>query len=155
MIIHFTLDGKKVREDVAPTLRLIDYLKNVHCLATRYGCGEGECGACGVLIDGKCSLSCLTLMGTLEGKNIVTIESFSKTPEYRLLERCYIEAGAIQCGYCTPGMIIASYALLKEKAHPSEQEIRLGISGNLCRCTGYAMIIKAIQLAAERKVGEW
>lgn len=114
------------------------------------GCGKGECGACTVLLDGKAVPSCLVLAAQAEGKDVLTVEGLANeglTP----LQRAFVEEGAVQCGYCTPGMILSAEALLRENPNPSEEEIKEAISGNLCRCTGYLKIIKAIKKAAKRR----
>ncbi|HAK44674.1 MAG TPA: ferredoxin, partial [Spirochaeta sp.] len=122
-------------------------------------CGEGECGACSIFLDGKLVNSCCVPAINADGAEIITIDGFSETREFEIISKAYADAGAVQCGFCTPGFIMASAALLKELPAPSEDEIRIGISGNLCRCTGYTMIIEAVQiaavnLAAERKAAD-
>ncbi len=154
--MEFKLNGRNVESQSSPDTRLLDVLRDEFLLTgPKEGCGEGECGACSVLVDGKLTVSCITACGSVQGKSIVTIEGFSKTPQYEVLSQAFSDCGAVQCGFCTPGMILASQALLSVKAHPSEVEIREALSGNLCRCTGYNMIIKAVQLAAERGNGLW
>ena len=136
--------------------RLLDVLRNEFgCRGPKEGCGEGECGACSCLVGGKLMNSCITPAGAVVGRTVVTLDGFRDTDQYRLLDQTFAEAGAVQCGFCTPGMIMAAQALLSKNPHPTEQEIRLAISGNLCRCTGYNMIINAISLAAERGKGLW
>lgn len=154
MIINFILDGKAIKEDIDPCLRLVDYLKLCNHDGARYGCGEGECGACSVLLNGESALSCLVLMGSLEGKNVLSIEGFKNTSQYKIIEKCFLKANAIQCGYCTPGMVMATFALLLKKPHPTKNEIQVGLSGNLCRCTGYEAIRKAVMLAGEENI-QW
>jgi aerobic carbon-monoxide dehydrogenase small subunit len=117
---------------------------------TKYGCGTNDCGACKVLLDGKAVNSCLLLVKNLDGKSVVTIEGLQEDGRLNVLQQAFVDAGAIQCGFCTPGMIISSTALLQEKPDPTEEEIRQALSENLCRCTGYVNIIKAVQLAAKR-----
>lgn len=129
-------------------MRLLDVLREVLGLTgTKEGCGEGECGACTVLVDGKPVDSCLVLIGQVQGRAITTIEGLSNGKELHPLQQAFIDEGAIQCGYCTPGMILAAKALLDSNPNPGEEEIRRSISGNLCRCTGYQKIIKAVQAA--------
>ena len=118
--------------------------------ATKRGCDSGGCGCCTVLVDGKAVYSCMTLAMTLEGKKITTVEGLPEEGELDPLQQAFIEAGAVQCGYCTCGIMMASKQLLAENPNPSDEEIRKGISGNLCRCTGYTKIIDAIKLAASK-----
>jgi len=154
--IKFKLNGKEITENIQPTTRLLDLLREKHGLVgVKEGCGEGECGACAVLINNKIVNSCIVPVGTIHGKEITTIEGFSKTKKYEVIKKAFIDEGAVQCGFCTPGMIIATQSLLNINAHPNEEEIREGISGNLCRCTGYNMIVKAIETAAKRGDGLW
>ena len=131
--IKFKLNNEKVRIDRDPTMRLLDILRDDFGLVgVKEGCGEGECGACSVLVNGEVVSSCLIPLGNAAGKKIVTIEGFIKTKRYELLHQAYEDAGAVQCGFCIPGMIIASESLLNKNPHPTEEEIRDGLSGNLC-----------------------
>lgn len=116
---------------------------------TKKGCGEGSCGTCTVLIDGKRTLSCLTLAMSCQGKKVLTIEGMEKNGELHPIQQAFIDKGAIQCGFCTPGMVMSAKALLDENPHPSVEEIKYGMAGNLCRCTGYVKIIEAIESAAQ------
>jgi aerobic-type carbon monoxide dehydrogenase small subunit (CoxS/CutS family) len=135
--------------ETRPERRLLDVLRDELMLTgTKEGCSEGECGACTVLIDGKPADSCLVLVGQVEGCHITTIEGLSDGNELHALQQAFIQAGAVQCGYCTPGMILSAKAVLDQNPNPSEEEIRKGLSGNLCRCTGYQKIIDAVCLAA-------
>lgn len=144
--INFTINGMAQEVEVSPTMRLLDVIRDVLGLTgTKEGCGEGECGACTVLIDGNPVDSCLVLVGQVQGRAITTIEGLNNGQELHPLQRAFIEAGAIQCGYCTPGMILSAKALLDRNPNPSEEEIRRSMSGNLCRCTGYKKIVEAIQ----------
>ena len=118
---------------------------------TKRGCDLGACGACTILIDGKPTLSCLTLAADAQGKEIVTIEGLARDGELHPIQKAFVEKGAIQCGFCTPGMVMTTKAFLDEHPHPAEGEIRRAISGNLCRCTGYAKIVEAIRSVAEKK----
>lgn len=155
-MVEFELNGKKVSVDCKPSDRLLDILRNqFHMTGPKEGCGEGECGACSVIADGRLVNSCLLAMGSLNGAKITTIEGFRETERYAIFERTFAEAGAVQCGFCTPGMIMAGEALLSRNPHPTEEEIREAISGNLCRCTGYNMIVQAIQMAAQEGAGLW
>lgn len=149
-MIEFVLNGQPVSVECEPSARLLDILRNEFKLTgPKEGCGEGECGACGVLLNGQLANSCLVAAGSIKGANVVTIEGFRDTKRYAVLEKAFAKAGAVQCGYCTPGMVMAAEALLSRNAHPSEQQIREAISGNLCRCTGYNMITEAIRMASE------
>ena len=154
--VEFILNGQKVELETNPLRRLLDVLREDFGLSgPKEGCGEGECGACSVLMGGKLVNSCLTAVGTIAGEDIMTIEGYRNTERFKLLDQAFAEAGAVQCGYCIPGMIMAAEALLQENPKPSETEIREAISGNLCRCTGYNMIIEAIQTAAQRGEELW
>lgn len=147
--ITLTVNGKKYTDEVSPTLRLVDLLRDkFHLTGAKEGCGEGECGACTVLMDGKAVLSCLVLAFQAEGSEIITIEGLSKNGELDPIQQAFVDNGAIQCGYCTPGMIMSAKALLMKNPTPTEEEIRTAISGNLCRCTGYTKIVDAIKEAA-------
>lgn len=155
-MIDFELNGKKVTVACEPTERLLDVLRNeLNLTGPKEGCGEGECGACSVLIDGNLMNSCITAVGSVKGSSVVTIEGFRETKRYQVLEETFAKAGAVQCGFCTPGMIMASEALLSKNPHPTFADIRESISGNLCRCTGYNMIVDAVMMAAEQGEGLW
>lgn len=155
-MIRFTLNGKAAASGAAPDERLLDVLRNEFRLTgVKCGCREGECGACAVILDGRLVNSCLVAMGKLEGRAVVTIEGYSGTERFKVLNKAYADAGAVQCGFCTPGMILASECILAQNPDPSEEEIRQGISGNLCRCTGYSAIVRAIRNAAKEGKGLW
>ena len=142
--------------DCDPTERLIDILrKKLNFTGVKEGCGEGECGACSVIIDGRLSNSCLVAIGSVDGSRVTTIEGLRNTKRFEVLDKAFADAGAVQCGFCTPGMIMAAEALLEKNPHPTEADVRLAISGNICRCTGYNMIIDAVLSAAERGAGLW
>ena len=156
MEISFKINGKPISLDLDPSMRFIDVMRNVlHLNGTKEGCGEGSCGACVVLMDGKSVNSCLLPVAIAIGHEFVTIEGLKETKEFDVLQKAFAETGGQQCGFCTPGMIIAAYSLLKENPHPSEVEIREKMSGNLCRCTGYQAIVQAVQIAAEKGGGSW
>jgi len=142
------VNGREHRLAVGPFERLLDVLRERLALTgTKEGCGEGECGACTVLLDGKPALSCLLYAWQVEGRAVTTIEGLAGA-DRDPVQRAYVEAGAVQCGFCTPGLVLSSVALLQRDPDPSEQAIREGLSGNLCRCTGYAKIVQAVQRAA-------
>ncbi|MFP4177158.1 MAG: (2Fe-2S)-binding protein [Acholeplasmataceae bacterium] len=154
--IEFTLNGKAVEFVRDPSSRLLDVLRNDFRLTgVKEGCGEGECGACSVLFDGHVVNSCLIPVANVHHHEITTIEGFAKTKRYEVLKEAMAYEGGSQCGICTPGMMIAAESLLNQNPHPTEKEVRIGLAGNLCRCTGYNMIIKAILRAAKRGEGLW
>ena len=153
---QFTLNGRTVRSQGGSADRLLDVLRDEFgCTSVKCGCKEGECGACSVLIDGVLYNSCCVALGWVAGRSVVTMEGFRKTERFRVLERSFGELSAVQCGFCIPGMVLAAEALLSRNPHPTEEEIREGLSGNLCRCTGYNAIVKAVSLAAELGEGLW
>jgi aerobic carbon-monoxide dehydrogenase small subunit len=155
-LIKFTLNGRLVETDAAPTVRLLDLIRDEYLLiGTKEGCGEGECGACSVFVNNVLQNSCLIPIGSFDGDVIQTIEGLMEKEQFKILDESYSSAGGVQCGYCIPGMIMASAALLTKNPHPSEDEIREGISGNLCRCTGYNMIVEAINQASKKGEGLW
>ena len=154
--IHFILNGEPIDAECAATARLLDVLReDYNLVGVKCGCSEGECGACAVLIDGNIINSCMVAMGSIVDTSIMTIEGYSKTNKFPVVERAYAKAGAVQCGFCTPGMIMATEALLLKNPNPTEAEIRGGLSGNLCRCTGYNMIVEAVAMAAKEGAGLW
>ena len=149
--ITFTLNGTKVNLTTNPLNRLLDVLREHFDLtASKEGCREGECGACSVLFDGHMVTSCLIPMGAVEGHEIMTVEGIKQTELGKIIIDAYADGGAVQCGFCIPGMVVATYYLLMQNHNPTEDECRVGISGNICRCTGYDLIVKSIMLAAER-----
>ena len=156
MKISFKLNGKPVSLELDPSMRLIDVIRDVlHLNGTKEGCGEGSCGACVVLMDGRSINSCLFPVANVIGHEIVTIEGLWQTKEFDVLQKAFAETNGQQCGFCTPGMIIAAYSLLKSNPHPTEKEVREKMSGNLCRCTGYQAIVQAVLLASEEGEGLW
>ncbi len=152
MKIEFTLNSKKTSLDVPPDLRLLDLLRD-YCglMGTKEGCGKGECGACSVILNNRLVNSCLILVCQIDDSEIITIEGLEKDGELDQLQQAFIDAGAVQCGFCTPGMIMAAKALLLQNPDPTEEEIKKGLSGNLCRCTGYTKIIDAITNLSDRQ----
>lgn len=154
--IGFTLNHQQVEIEENPFRRLLDVLReDFGITGTKEGCGEGECGACSVLVDGELVNSCLYPVIRAENKEVLTIEGFRENPRYDILKKAFEEAGAVQCGFCSPGMVLAAEALLRKNPHPAASDIQEGISGNLCRCTGYNMIVEAVHLAASRGDGIW
>ena len=154
-ILNLTINGDDFEVLASPTDFLVDVIRDtVGLTGTKKGCGVGDCGACTVLIDGSPVLSCLTLALSCQGKRITTIEGLARNGTLHPVQQAFVEKGAIQCGYCTPGMILSSKALLDRNPHPTEEEIKVGIAGNLCRCTGYVKIIEAVSHAAELLGGE-
>jgi aerobic-type carbon monoxide dehydrogenase small subunit (CoxS/CutS family) len=151
MEIEITVNGRKRRFDVEPNKLLLNLVRDeLYLTGTKYGCGIGECGACTVLLDGEAVQSCMVLAVDADGKSVETIEGVADGDKLDPIQEAYIEEGAIQCGFCTPGFIMTTKALLKENPDPSEAEIREYLKGNYCRCTGYVNIIKAVQSAARK-----
>ena len=151
MKISFTVNGARATVEAEPLARLLDVLRvDLALTGVKEGCGEGECGACAVMLNGKLVNSCVTPAAVAADGEIVTIEGFRETDRYRVIEQSFADAGGVQCGFCTPGFVMATEALLRENPKPSEEEIRQGLSGNLCRCTGYNMIVEAVQAASEQ-----
>ncbi len=151
IIIELTINGMKRKVETTHSTRLLDLLRDdLHLIGTKEGCGKGECGACTVIMNGELIASCLVLAPQADGAVITTIEGVGDDKCLDSVQEAFIETGAVQCGFCTPGMILAVKKLLEENPHPNEEEIKRGISGNLCRCTGYQKIFDAIKLAANR-----
>jgi len=155
MILRFRLNGRPVEVEAPPGRRLLDLLReDLGLIGTKEGCGEGECGACTVLVDEKPRLSCLTLAIQVEGKEVLTVEGLAQSGKLHPLQEAFIETAGVQCGFCTPGFLMAAYALLLENPNPTKEEVREWLSGNLCRCTGYEQIVEAVLRAAENLRGE-
>jgi len=151
MIIKFELNGQPVSVDVRPNLSLLDLLRDEFDLTSlKKGCDQGECGACTLLVDGKPMTSCLLLAPQIEDKHITTLEGLEDDPLMVELREAFVDNGAVQCGFCTPGMLISAYALLSDNPTPTEYEVKRGIEGNICRCTGYTKIIEAIMDTSRR-----
>ena len=149
-LLEFTLNGRDRTDAVADNVLLLDFLREkLGLTGTKTGCDGGECGACTVLINDKPALSCLTLAATVQGKRVETIESLGTDGQLSAVQRGFHEKLGSQCGYCTPGFIMASAGLLRRNPNPSEEEIREALGSNICRCTGYVKIIEAVQYAAE------
>ena len=150
--INFIVNGKPVTLETEPDRRLLDILReDLHLTGTKEGCAEGECGACTVLLDGEAVHSCLTAAIQLEGREVTTIEGLAEMGALDIIQTCFVEELAIQCGYCTPGMIMSAEALLRKNPDPTEDEIRLALSGNICRCSGYVQIVRAVKRAAKER----
>ena len=155
MRLNFFVNGEPVSLDTDPQRRLLDILReDLGLTGTKEGCSEGECGACTVLVDGHPMNSCLVLVAELDGKHVLTVEGLARDGRLHPLQEAFLEVGAVQCGYCTPGMLLSGIALLNLYPHPTREQIRKEMEGNICRCTGYARIADAIQLAAERINGK-
>ncbi len=154
--IRFNLNGRETAYEGSAADRLLDVLRDCFdCKSVKCGCKEGECGACAVLIDGKLINSCCVAMGAIEGASILTLEGYRETERFAALSKAFGETSAVQCGFCIPGMVLAAEALLAGNPHPTEAEIRDGLSGNLCRCTGYNAIVNAVYNAAKEGNGLW
>ena len=154
--ISFRLNGKDVSIVTDPLRRLIDVLReDFHCVGVKEGCSEGECGACSIIFNGKMVTPCLIPVGAADGQDLMTIEGLKEKEEGQIIVQAFADGGAVQCGFCIPGMVIAAYYLLSRNPNPTEAEIRLGISGNICRCTGYDLIVESIKLAAKRGAHLW
>ncbi len=149
-MIHFVLNGKEIEVEVPQNWTLLRLLREkLRLTGTKEGCGIGECGACTVLLDGMPVNACLILVPKVEGRKVETVEGLGSGESLHPLQKSFIDHGAVQCGFCTPGMLMSSKALLDKNPHPSREEIKEAISGNLCRCTGYQQIIEAIEKASE------
>ena len=154
--ISFKLNGRDVSITTDPLRRLIDVLREDFDLkGVKEGCSEGECGACSILLNGRMVTSCIIPVGAADGQSIMTIEGLRETEKGKVIINAFADGGAVQCGFCIPGMVIAAYCILEKNPDPSEDEIRLGISGNICRCTGYDLIVESIRLAAKRGEALW
>lgn len=150
MRITLTVNEAKRELEIEPGETLLELLRREGYKGVKKGCGSGDCGACAVLLDGRAVNSCLVLAVKADGRKVVTVEGLEDDEGLHPVQQAFLEEGAIQCGYCTPGMVIAAVDLLTHNSSPSEAQIREGISGNLCRCTGYVKQIEAIKIAVER-----
>jgi carbon-monoxide dehydrogenase small subunit len=153
--LNVTINGKAMSVEVDPSIRLVDFLRdNLFLTGTKVGCGKGECGACTVIMNGKAVTSCIIPVMRAEGAVIETIEGLEKDGHLHPIQEEFIEKGAIQCGFCSPGMLMSAKALLIRGDYNDDEAIRRGISGNLCRCTGYQAIVNAIKAVANGEYGE-
>lgn len=150
MDIHVTINGRALTLRVGPGEILLDVLRAHGYTSVKTGCGEGDCGACTVLLDGRAVRACLLVAGQVEGRALTTAEGLGTNTEPHLLQQAFVDSGAVQCGYCTPGMLLSAKGLLDVTPAPSAAEVAEALDGNLCRCTGYKKIIEAVELAAER-----
>ena len=150
MRINTIINGRPIEADVDEKMRLIDFLRDeLNLTGTKEGCSEGECGACTVIMDKRAVSSCTVLAGQVDGCEILTIEGLAQNGELDILQKKFIEYGAVQCGFCTPGFIMSAKSLMMNNKNPSLHEIKRAVEGNLCRCTGYIKIIEAIEAAAK------
>lgn len=153
--VFFKLNGEEVSVEIDPSKRLLDVIREDFGLTSvKEGCSEGECGACTVILDGEAVTSCCVLGAQVDGCSVTTIEGLEKNGQLSILQQAFLDAGAVQCGFCTPGMILSARALLMKNPNPTVEEIKTAIAGNLCRCTGYKKIIDAVELAVARNKGD-
>lgn len=149
--VRFNVNGNDYNVEVRDNETLIETLRErLNLVGTKEGCGKGECGACTVLLNGKAVASCLVLTAQVQGSTVITIEGLGTVDNPSVIQKSFIEQGAVQCGFCTPGMVVSSHALLKENPDPSKEEIKEALSGNLCRCTGYSKIVSAVEDASKK-----
>lgn len=151
LTIELTVNGERRRLHAAPADTLLDLLRKAGYASVKRGCDEGDCGSCSVLVDGVLMRACLLYAGQAHGRAVTTVEALGTARAPHPIQRAFVEAGAVQCGFCTPGMVLATYALLEQNPDPTEAEIRSALDGNLCRCTGYVKIFDAVRLAAARR----
>jgi carbon-monoxide dehydrogenase small subunit len=155
MLLEFTCNGAAVHLEADPAMRALDLIRDrLGLTGTKEGCGRGECGACTILLDGRPVSACLLYAAKLQGRTVLTVEGLASGDELHPLQEAFLEEGAVQCGYCTPGMLLSAKALLDRNPRPSVPQIEEALSGNLCRCTGYAKIVRAVERAAERLEGK-
>jgi len=149
--ISLKINGQDIMTQVRPNKRLVDFLReDLNLTSVKEGCGEGECGACTVIFNGEPVTTCCMLAGQADGAEIITLEGLAKDGKLDAVQQSFMEVGAVQCGFCTPGMILTAKALLMKNPHPTREEIKVAMSGNLCRCTGYAKIQTAVEDAARK-----
>jgi carbon-monoxide dehydrogenase small subunit len=149
-VLNLTINGEPYELLAEPYWSLLDLLRDhLHLTGTKRGCDEGDCGACTVLIQGKTATSCMVLALDVRDQEVITVEGLAKGNKLHPVQEAFVQYGGVQCGYCTPGLIMSAVGLLLEKPHPTEEDVRFGIGGNLCRCTGYTKVVQAILKAAE------
>jgi len=149
LTITLDINDRQWETTIAANQTLLEVLRGLEYFEVKSGCEKGDCGACAVLVDGVAVDSCLTFAATVDGRSITTVTGLGKGTDLHPLQKAFIEIGSIQCGYCTPGLIIAAQSMLSENLNPSDEDLRMGLSGNLCRCTGYTRVFDAIQSAAK------
>ena len=149
LTINLEINDRQWETTIAANQTLLEVLRGLEYFEVKSGCEKGDCGACAVLVDGVAVDSCLTFAATVDGRSITTVTGLGKGTDLHPLQKAFIEIGSIQCGYCTPGLIIAAQSMLSENLNPSDEDLRMGLSGNLCRCTGYTRVFDAIQSAAK------
>ena len=155
MVLNFKVNGEERVMEASGSMRLLDFIREeLQLTGTKEGCGEGECGACTVILDGEAVHACLTLTGQLQGKELLTIEGLEKNGELDALQKAFIRKSAIQCGFCTSGMIMSAKALLMKVPNPTDEQIKRALAGNICRCSGYRVIREAVREAADAGKGE-
>ena len=148
LTITLDINDRQLETSIRANQTLLEVLRGLEYFEVKSGCEKGDCGACAVLVDGVAVDSCLTFAATVDGRSITTVTGLGKGTDLHPLQKAFIEIGSIQCGYCTPGLIIAAQSMLSENLNPSDEDLRMGLSGNLCRCTGYTRVFDAIQSAA-------
>lgn len=154
MLLTFMLNGRETAIETIPDRRVVDLLReDLGLTGVKECCGQGECGACTILVDGQSRLSCLMLAAQLANRVVITVEGVADGDSLHIVQQAFVDCGAIQCGFCTPGMVLAALDLLQRTPQPTREEIRAGLSGNLCRCTGYQKIVDAVETAARRLRG--
>ena len=149
LTITLDINDRQLETSIRANQTLLEVLRGLEFFEVKSGCEKGDCGACAVLVDGVAVDSCLTFAATVDGRSITTVTGLGKGTDLHPLQKAFIEIGSIQCGYCTPGLIIAAQSMLSENLNPSDEDLRMGLSGNLCRCTGYTRVFDAIQSAAK------
>ncbi len=154
LLVQFRVNGREVRAEFPSHHTLLHALRELGYTEVKNGCEKGDCGACTVLLDGRAVNSCLVLVVQVDGREVTTVRGLGTVGNLHLLQKNFIEQGAIQCGFCTPGMLLAAKAFLDENPRPTQEEIKAGISGNLCRCTGYEKIVNAIEATAAELGGK-
>jgi carbon-monoxide dehydrogenase small subunit len=156
MKINFVLNGQEFAWEAPPDQRVVDLLRReLHLTGTKEGCGAGECGACTIMVNGQSRLSCLMLAAQLDGAKVTTIEGLTANGIIHPVQQAFIDYGAVQCGFCSPGMVLSAVELLQRQPQPCRADIRRGLSGNLCRCTGYQKIVDAVEAVTRTAAASW